>query len=199
MACYTAVVGTNADLIKCACDLYLQPGAKICDPTFGKGAFWSKVDLSRYEFHPSDLVTCPDAPHDFRNLPYTGSIFDLVTLDPPYVHMGRTPHLYEKNYRNGETTANHTHADIVNLYSAGMREAWRILKRGGLLYLKTQDEIESGHQRRTHIELYQIALDLGFKDQELFILVQKTKPWIQNKKQLHARKNNSFLWTLKKN
>ena len=42
-----------------------------------------------------------------------------------------------------------------------MKEAVRILKTNGLLLVKCQDEIESGRQHWSHIELLEIARKLG--------------------------------------
>lgn len=83
---YSAVVGDNSDLIVRVVSLYTKDGYKIADVTFGKGVFWRKVDLSRFDFHASDILTCPKAKYDFRKLPYPSVSFDVVVLDPPYAH-----------------------------------------------------------------------------------------------------------------
>jgi len=81
-----------------------------------------------------------------------------------------------------------------------MIEAARVLQPGGLLLVKCKDEIESSKQRRSHIELYSLALDeLRFTDEALFILKQKNNPIVQHKRQLHPRKNCSYLWVFRKN
>lgn len=196
-----AIVGNNSDLIAQVADLYFKPGFRIADVTYGKGAFWRKIDPNQYDLFASDLITCPQAPYDFRKLPrktYKSNSFDAVVLDPPYRH-DPGPMILEANYRNAETTSGLNHAGIIQLYRDGMREAHRILKPGGLLLVKCQDEIESGQQRRSHIEIWEIATqELGMEDQGHFILVQKQNPKIQRHPQKHARKNHSFLWLFRK-
>jgi hypothetical protein len=192
----TAIVGDNADLICHVAKLYLPADAVLGDLTYGNGAWWSKVNLSGCRFFKSDLTTCPTASYDFRHLPYPDSYFDVVAFDPPYMHNPTDP-LLEVRYANARTTAGMCHQDIIQLYAAGMREAKRILKTKGTLWVKTADEIESWHQCRSHIEILQIATKLGLIDQDLFVLVRDSQPVVQFK-QMHARKNHSFLWVFKK-
>jgi hypothetical protein len=153
---YTSVCGNNADLMERIAALYFKPGYRIADVTFGKGVFWRKIDATKYDFHPSDLKTCPGAAFDFRHLPYDDGSFDVEVADPPYSH-SRDRHHFEANYRNVETTNGLGHAGIMRLYEASMQEGNRILKPGGLMLVKCQDEIESGRQHRSHIEIYEFA------------------------------------------
>lgn len=196
---YTTITGNNADLIKDVGELYFKDGFIICDPTFGKGVFWRKIDLTRFEFFPSDLLTCPDHQYDFRHLPYAEDSFNVLVFDPPYCHNPGCL-IVDANYKNAATTKGFYHRDIIQLYREGMIEAARVLQPGGLLLVKCKDEIESSKQRRSHIELYSLALDeLRFTDEALFILKQKNNPIVQHKRQLHPRKNCSYLWVFRKN
>jgi predicted nucleic acid-binding Zn ribbon protein len=78
------VRGNNADLIKEVARLYADnPGVTIADVTYGKGAFWRKT--LHLNVTGSDLLTVPERPYDFRNLPYHDGSFDVVVLDPPYL------------------------------------------------------------------------------------------------------------------
>jgi 16S rRNA G966 N2-methylase RsmD len=186
---YTCYQGKNADLIKHVSSLYFSDEMKIADVTWGKGAFWKKTDTSIYDFYPSDLKTGVD----FRSLPYEDESFDVLVLDPPYAHNpGKM--FVDATYNNAATTSGMYHKDIIELYSKGMIEAYRVLKSKGLLLVKCQDEIESAKQKWSHIEIYNIALKLGYYAKDLFVLHQDTKPYIQHKNQKHARKNHSYLW-----
>ena len=90
-----------------------------------------------------------------------------------------------------------SHAGIIQLYEAGMTEATRILKPSGLLLVKCQDEIESGRQQWSHIEVRDIACRLGMTIQDLFVVTPRHAPLIQNRNQKHARKNHSYMWVFK--
>jgi hypothetical protein len=195
---HTVVEGTNADLIRNVARLYYIPdNAIVADVTFGHGVFWKKLGRTRFRLIGSDKRIMPGISlvADIRQgLPYADSSIDVFVLDPPYVHTGPNGHYLDHRYGGAATTANHSHADILDLYGKGMVEARRVLRRGGYLWVKTQDEIESGRQQWTHIEIYEIAKELGFKRRDLFVLVPrpiKTKRW---RKQHHARKTHSYLW-----
>jgi len=192
---FTCCQGMNADLIANVSRLYLKEGARIADLTYGRGVFWQQVDLSRYDLRKSDKLTCPNAPYDFGSLPYDSESFDVVVFDPPYAHHAGNMKV-EAYYHNATTTHRHSHRDIIEGYRRGMKEAARILKRGGTLWVKTQDEI--GRQKRSSIEVYHIAQEIGLLDQDLFILMQEGTPPIQHRDQQHARKNHSYLWIFRK-
>lgn len=198
----TSIVGTNDQLIERVAALYLKDGDEIADVTYGRGVFWKRADLSRVRLHPSDIA--PASPqitrHDFRRLPYGEKTFNVVVLDPPYMHGGATVKAsISKCYGNRSAhTKAASHEAIIKLYADGMDEAERVLKPEGLLWVKCQDEIESGHQRWSHIELWEIARNLGMEALDLFVLVQATVPARRLNYQHHARKNHSYLWVFKK-
>jgi hypothetical protein len=184
--------GTNADLIAAVADFYIDDGAVVADVTFGRGTFWRNINIKRFDFKPSDLKGDPSV--DFRKLPYDDWSIDVVILDPPYIHNpGKNLQIGER-YRN-ETTKGLYHDDIIDLYIAGMREAKRVLKSNGLLWVKCKDEIEGGRQRWSHITIWQQAKDLGFYAKDLLILVPDSKTSSNRwQRQLHARKVHSYLW-----
>lgn len=73
--------GDNSDLFPKILELFISKGARIADVTFGTGVFWKQVDVSQYDFLPSDLKTGTDA----RSLPYPNDFLDAFVLDPPYM------------------------------------------------------------------------------------------------------------------
>jgi hypothetical protein len=185
-------------LIEKVANLYFRDGDRIADVTYGKGVFWRNVDTSRYAFFPSDLLTCPQAPYDFRSLPYDDTFFNILVFDPPYVHNPGSM-IINDNYKNKETTKGYYHRDIIQLYREGMKEANRVLKDGGYLLVKCKDEIESSRQYMSHIEIHDIAVEeQGLSVQDFFVLTQKVMPIVQHKVQKHARKNHSYLWVFAK-
>ena len=82
---YSCMRGINADLIAEAAKLYLQDGQMLLlTLPFRQGAFWTKVDLSRFSFYQSDLNS-KDRQYDFTALPYPDESIDAIAFDPPYV------------------------------------------------------------------------------------------------------------------
>lgn len=181
----TAVIGTNADLLPKIFELYVKPGDKIADVTYGKGVFWRQINQSQYEVLATDLQTGTD----FRNLPYeTGSIGALI-LDPPYMHGGETVKTSINTcYKNQNTS----HESVIRLYAGGILEAARVLKKKGRIIVKCQDEIESGLQRLSHIEAVNLLELLGFRILDIFVLVQTSIPAMREEYQKSARKNHSY-------
>ena len=194
---YTASRGTNATIIDSACRLYVKDGDVVADVTYGKGAFWTLTDTTRFELLKSDLKTCEITNYDLTRLPYGDSCLDHFVLDPSYMHTPGSP-MVDERYKNSETTGAMYHGDIMaKLYSGGMSEARRTLKNKGMLWVKCQDEIQSSKQVWSHIEVYNIALAFGFYPKDMFVLISKTNPPIQHK-QKHARRNHSYLWIFEK-
>ena len=193
------VIGNSADLIARVARLYLPPpGSSIADVTAGRLVFWRKIDLSQYNFAPSDLYTGKEAteiaPYDCRHLPYKDNSFDLGVLDLPF---GAMPY-YEEEYKTA--TTNLTQPEVRRLYREAMNEADRIVRPGGLSWVKCQDICKNGRQWRNTIYVWQIARKLGWIDEDDFKLIATRHHGANthNKTQRHARKACSVLWVFRK-
>jgi|GEM_PF-950991 len=187
----SAVVGTNADLLPQILALYVKPKSRVVDVTYGRGVFWRDVPAGTYDLLGSDLIDGVDC----RELPYEDTSVDCVVLDPPYKRNGdglgaADFGAYYRNHERGTSG----HGSVLALYRAAAKEALRVLKRRGILITKCQDEYASGKQRWTHIELMGEFEKMGFRSEDLFVLVQHQTPMVNLnfKTQRHARKNHSF-------
>ncbi|RIU06947.1 class I SAM-dependent methyltransferase [Mycobacteroides abscessus] len=198
-----AVFGNNAALIDMLAKLYVPDGLVVRDVTWGKGAFWKATDTRRFDLQGSDIADHIGGHDgivraDFRALPDEDESADLVVLDPPYIH-NPGKHVTDSRYNNAATTKGLSHADIRELYRAGMAEAVRVLRPGGQLWVKCKDEIESGKQQWSHIEIHSDAVELGYYARDLFVLVPPSKsPQARWNTQKHARKVHSYLWVFDK-
>jgi len=171
-------------------ELYVPLGSIVADVTWGKGAFWKNVDTSKYDLRPTDLLTGTD----FRKLPYADGTIDNLVLDPPYCHSGKTLHAGLQKSYNNVSTASRDHWGIIRLYAEGILEAARVLRpKTGIILVKCQDEIESGHQCWSHMEITQLLTMFGFSVEDLFVLQQTGQPLQRQEKQFHARKNHSYM------
>lgn len=192
---HSAHVGTNDQLFPLVLSLYVPVGRTVADVTFGKGVFWRDVPTGAYDLLTTDIVTGVDC----RELPYEAESIDCVVFDPPYMHTpGGTAHQnhqnYEDYYRNNraDSTAKY-HEAVLDLYFAGAREAWRVLRAGGVYIVKCQDEVCANQQRLTHVEIINELEGYGFVTEDLFVLVRPSKPGVSRiLRQVHARKNHSY-------
>ena len=187
-------VGCNSAMIKDVARLYIRDGDDVADVTYGRGAFWVQTELTRFRLHKSDLnPAARDITRvDLRALPYADKSMDVEVLDPPYAHDLKTQALAAR-YNRG--TPSMTPAQTRELYRAGMREAQRVLKVGGTLWVKCKDATEAERPRWQHIEVYEDALALGFAAVDLFVVLTPPPNLGRWKgQQRHALRNHSFLW-----
>ena len=111
---------------------------------------------------------------------------------------GGTAHVNHQNYEGyyGNNKANSNkkyHEAVLDLYFTAAREAWRILRQGGVYIVKCQDEVCANQQRLTHVEIINELATYGFVAEDLFVVVRKGKPGVSRLlRQAHARKNHSY-------
>jgi DNA methylase len=181
--------------------LYVKPGSLVADVTFGGGVFWKKIPEGLYRILATDISTGTDC----RDLPYSDGELDCVVLDPPYMHSpGGSAHTvhqafesYYRNNRTGNLTKFKYHEAVVNLYVDAAAEAWRTLRYGGVFIVKCQDEVCSNRQRLTHVELIVAFEKIGFKTEDLFVVIRNNRPGVSRAvRQVHARKNHSYFIVL---
>jgi hypothetical protein len=195
--------GSNDELFPQILALYLAPGSKVADVTFGKGVFWKRVPRGAYQLLATDLVGGVDC----RQLPYADASLDGVVLDPPYMHTpGGTAHVnhqnYEGYYRNngaGNGTDKKYHEAVLDLYFTTAREARRVLRDEGIFIVKCADEVCANQQRLTHVEIINEYTATGFIVEDLFVLVRNNRPGVSRVlRQVHARKNHSYFLVFRK-
>ena len=192
---FSAYGAGNDEVFPYVLSLYVEPGSTVADVTYGKGVFWRKVPEDVYTLLPSDL----DSGVDCRQLPYEDESIDCVVFDPPYMHTpGGTAHVnhqnYEGYYKNNLATSNKKyHEAVLDLYFEAGREAWRVLRSGGVYIVKCQDEVCANQQRLTHVEIINELHDYGFIAEDLFVVVRSGRPGVSRLlTQAHARKNHSY-------
>jgi hypothetical protein len=115
---------------------------------------------------------------------------------------GGTAHInhqsYEGYYKNNQAASDKKYHDaVLDLYFAAAREAWRVLRDGGIYIVKSQDEVCANQQRLTHVEIINELHQYGFVTEDLFVVVRKAKPGVSRLlTQAHARKNHSYFIVL---
>lgn len=202
---FSAYTGKNSDVFPQILQLFVPDGATIADVTYGKGVFWQQVDRTKYTLFPSDIQTGIDC----RSLPYEDQSMDCVVFDPPYMeglyrkeagHMagGGSYSAFRDHYSDGKATTETErpkyHAAVIDLYEKGGIEATRVLKEGGVLIVKCQDEVSANRQHLTHVQIINFYENqLGLYTKDLFVIIRQNKPGVSRLiKQEHARKNHSY-------
>jgi hypothetical protein len=197
----SAYVSGNADIFPKILALHVPGGSVVADVTWGKGIFWKNVPEDKYVLKATDI----SAGIDCRNLPYADGSIDCVVLDPPYMeglfrrdadHLAGagTYRAFRDTYSNGDSTevGPKWHEAVSDLYFKAGREAYRVLRKDGVLIVKCQDEVSAGKQHLTHIEIVNEYESMGFYTKDLFVVVRTNSASISRlKKQVHARKNHS--------
>ncbi|MEA5534544.1 DNA methyltransferase [Crocosphaera sp. XPORK-15E] len=203
----SAYVGTSAEIFPEILSLHLPLGSIVADVTYGKGVFWRNIPHELYQIKATDIATGVDC----RQLPYDNDSIDCVVLDPPYMEgfyrqKGEkagcgSHHTFREAYSHGNEQNCDTqhqgtpkwHGAVTDMYFRAGIEAYRVLKKQGILIIKCQDEVSAGKQWLTHVEIINQYESYGFYTKDLFILVRNNKPNISRlKKQKHARKNHSY-------
>jgi len=192
---YAAIVGGNAELMANAASLYIEPGSVVADVTYGNGAFWTDVDLSKLTMLASDIdpIDKDVKRADLRDLSYSDRTVDVVVIDPQYDQDSATAltKLGRRAINGGKK-----HGDTVNLHRDALAEAIRVTKVGGLIMVKIGDGTESG--KYYHIDVKAIAEEFGLITEDMFVLVRNTPPPVRRRNQKRAKRNYSFLWVLRR-
>ena len=204
----SAYVDINENIFPHVLELHVPKGSKIADVTWGRGVFWKKVPKEDYEVLATDIATGVDC----RKLPYESESLDCIVLDPPYMEgfyrkqndhkAGSGTHsAFSSAYSNGDEVNDDTqntgtkkwHAAVTDMYFKAGLEAYRVLKKKGVLIVKCQDEVSAGKQWLTHVEIINEYESYGFYSKDLFVVVRTNKPSVSRlKDQVHARKNHSY-------
>ncbi len=198
----SAHVGGNAEVFPQILRLHVPEGAIVADVTWGKGVFWQKVRQGIYDVRATDISMGVDC----RELPYHDGEIDCVVLDPPYMEGffrnyatqkagGGNYSAFREHYADGHEKPENAkwHDAVTELYREAGSEAFRVLRRNGVLIVKCQDEVSANRQRLTHVEIINDYESLGFYAKDMFVVVRSNKPAVSRlKKQVHARKNHSY-------
>jgi hypothetical protein len=203
---FSAHIGPNAPCFAQVLGLHVPVGSVIADVTYGRGTFWQDVTPDTYDVRGTDISTGVDC----RALPYAAGTIDAVVLDPPYVAGFFRPHKVGEGYQDFthrysaafEEDGPRYHAGVLRLYHDAAREAHRVLRVGGTLIVKCQDEVHAGKQYLTHVEIVN-DLALLFHAKDIFIVVRnggnfQARGRAKQAAQHHARKNHSYFLVFEK-
>jgi len=182
---------TNGEAIADLASLGYLPG-RVLDPTFGRGKFWTHwrpLELVASDLYPhperDTFVACATA--DFRDLPHDDGSFDTVTLDGPYKLNGTST-------KQGPSAADTRYGvefyeswrDRHNAINAGIVEALRVLRHGGYLLVKCQDQVCGLHYRWQTREFADVAEANGGRLVDRYLVPGYRKQPAETQRRVHA-------------
>jgi len=189
---YKSVFENEQELLKAIIDIHLDGKDIELDPMYFKGNFYKNgvnEPTYKYDINPQMLKV---EKADARELPIeSGSICSMI-LDPPFLF---GIHGQTKNYYSSTTHGIFKNLEeLKELYIGILKEAYRILKRNGVLIFKCQDYTDN-KTTMTHCLVWKWATETGFYPKDLAILhLPKGKVSNSNLKQRHLRKTHSYFW-----
>jgi tRNA G10 N-methylase Trm11 len=192
---YKSVFENEQELLKAIIDIHIPCKRIQLDPMYFKGAFY-KNGISqpnyKYDIKPRVLF-CKQG--DARNLPLESESIESMILDPLFLFglHGKT-----KEYYTSSTMG--IYKDFQELktdYQLFLKEAHRLLKKGGILIFKCQDYTDN-KTTMTHALVFNWAIGQRFYAKDIAILVKPNKVFNGNLKQRHLRKIHTYFWVFKK-
>jgi hypothetical protein len=193
--------GTDAELLERMLDFYPRKCPKIVlDATVNKGRFWagSERNVIGLDINPAYR---PDVVADNRRLPFKGRCFDVVVYDPPHIPNQGSDKSKDFNTRFGlvlKSSAENGY-NFTHLYPLFVHEAFRVLKREGVLFCKIADYIHNHRYQWAHIELVRAATEAGFCPCDCIVKIRKG-PIVDPKWKTahHARRQHCYWLVFRK-
>lgn len=187
------------DCIKSILKIHCPSGIDL-DPMYNKGMFY-KDDLIKKPTYRYDLNAIKnnfDAEQgDATNLcNIENETIMCEILDPPFmfgVHGKTLENTCVKRYSMFKD-----YNEMYETYLGIIKEAYRVLKKKGILIFKCQDYTDN-KTYMTHCLVYEIATKIGFYAKDIAILnLEKPKIYNGNLKQKHLRKTHCYFWVFEK-
>lgn len=192
MSQITTVFDSQTELLRAIMDLHNGGEPFQADVTYGNGEFYRDLPEPQYKFdiNPKDSTVTK---LDVRYVTPVGSYASIV-FDPPFIHAPG------KDSIMGQRFGGYPSQKLLReFYDEALERIHTVLRPKGLLVMKCQDIVESGKQNMNHCHIWVMAMTLGFKVEDLLILVRKSAPTGHNHHvQRHARKVHSYFWVFRK-
>ena len=192
----------QGEIIRNILKLHVPEGKIECDPTFSTGAFYNGTGVDppglRFDIKPQAEGV---AEADARHLPLENDSISCLMLDPPFLATkGKSLQEGTGNRINRRFGVYPDEKSLHQMYEGIIREAYRVLKQGGILIFKCQDKVSSGKQYLSHVFVVNTAVAVGFYPKDLFVLLAKNRlvaDW-QRRNQLHSRKFHAYFIVFQK-
>lgn len=189
----------QTEILQGIMQLYVPDGFE-CDVTYGSGQFYKSIPEPELKFdidpQREDVIKACSG-----SLPVRDSSLQSIMFDPPfltYVRAGREGN--GKMIMARQFAGYWRYDELEDHYKATFKEAFRALKKGGVLTVKCQDIIHNHKMHCTHANVIQWCSDAGLRLADLFVLPAKNRLPSPNRKgtQKHARIFHSYFLVFRK-
>ena len=197
MSCKISFYTNEQELLKSLLEIHNDNDPIELDPMFFKGNFYKNgVELPRLRYDINPIIDNVEKA-DAKNLPLESNSIQCMILDPPF--------LFEKRKREQKNYVSRTHTmfhngweELEQCYKGILQEAFRVLKKKGILIFKCQDYTDA-KTTMTHCYVWQWAQEIGFYAKDIAILnIPQSKIYNPNLKQRHFRKTHTYFWVFEK-
>ncbi|MBI4569768.1 MAG: hypothetical protein HY719_15355 [Planctomycetes bacterium] len=174
-----------------------QRPTRILDATVNQGRFWvgSSRPVVGMDINPRYK---PDVVGDNRAMPLAADEFDVVVYDPPHVPNQGKDRLkdFNKRFGLGEKSPAENGYNFSHLYPPFMGEAFRVLRREGVLLCKIADYIHNHRYQWAHVEVVKAAQAAGFLACDCIVKVREG-PIVDPKwKTAHHARHQHCYWLI---
>ncbi len=168
------------------------------DPMYNKGMFYKNtVQKPLLRFDINAVKNGYDAKQeDACCLPLPDCSIGCMILDPPF--MFGTHGQTKNNVLNKRYSMFDNFTDLRKCYQGILCEAYRVLKKNGILIFKCQDYTD-GKTTMTHCLVWLWANSIGFYAKDIAILnLSIPKIYNGSLQQRHLRKTHCYFWVFQK-
>jgi hypothetical protein len=187
--------GSDADLLERMLEFYPhKKPRKILDATVNAGRFWigSTRPVTGMDIDPKHK---PDVVGDNTHMPFKDESFDVIVYDPPHIPNQGRDNRKDFNKRFGLVLKSSIEQgyNFSHMFPPFCKEAYRVLRKQGILLCKIADYVHGHRFQWAHIELINAAVAVGFTACDCIVKIRKgpiTDPrW---KKAHHARRHHCY-------
>src|SRR5439155_8843979 len=136
---------------------------RILDATVNSGRFWVR---SRRKIIGIDIegLHRPQIVADNGEMPFRDAAFDVVVYDPPHIPNQGKDRAKDFNKRFGLVLKSSLRQgyNFSHLYPRFVREAYRVLRKEGVLFCKITDYVHGHRFQWAHVDLLAAATSVGF-------------------------------------
>jgi hypothetical protein len=188
--------GEDAELLENLLRFYpRKPPKRILDATANGRRFW-RASKRRVVCLDIEAKHKPDIVADNTRMPFGSGSFDVVVYDPPHIpNQGKDKSKdFSTRFGLGLHVPKEQGYNFSHTFPPFMDEAWRILRREGVLLCKITDYIHHHRYQWAHVELIQAARAVGFRACDCIVKIRKGPIMDPKWKNAHHTRRQHCFW-----